>query len=124
MENEVLDKAAKETDGFAKQQGRVMSDVTMASELMREAYPQHRYGNAKAACWHAFRSLKLSSERRARAIWNREARRIDAHEMDALRRAALEEVRRERQRALERIESPEAMVSRASDGGSLPPQAG
>lgn len=94
-----------------------MSDVTLASELIREAYPSARYGNAKAAIWAAYRGLKLRSIRRARALYNGEAKRVDAHEMDALRRAAIEELARERNRALEKIRSLEAMASVPGDHG-------
>lgn len=113
----MLDKIANRKDKTAKARGRKeMSDVALASELIREAYPPGRYGNVQRACWTAYTKLKLASERRARAIWNQEARRIDAHEMDALRRAALEEVTRERDRALERIEQLESSVARPHHG--------
>lgn len=87
-----------------------MSDVALATELIREAYPSGRYGNAKGAIWAAYRGLKLRSIRRARSLYNGEAKRIDAHEMDALRRAALEQVKHERDRAMARIEALEAVV--------------
>lgn len=101
--------------GKSQGKGEAMSDVTLASELIREAYPPARHGNAKGAIWAAYRGLKLRSIRRARALYNGEAKRVDAHEMDALRRAAIEELARERNRALERIRSLEAMASLQGD---------
>lgn len=104
----MLENTTTNLDSLSKE-GSV-SDVALASSYIRDAFPTSRYGNAKASCWHAFRKLKLASERRARAIWNSEARRIDAHEMDALRVAALEEYRREKQRAQDRIAALEAAL--------------
>lgn len=100
------------------EEGAAMSDVTLASELIREAYPPNRHGNAKGAIWAAYRGLKLRSIRRARALYNGEAKRVDAHEMDALRRAAIEELARERTRALERIEAIEALAAGPGDLGA------
>lgn len=97
--------------GQSQWKGEAMSDVTLASELIREAYPPSRYGNAKAAIWAAYRGLKLRSTRRARALYNGEAKRVDAHEMDALRRAAVKELEHARTHALERIAEIERMAT-------------
>lgn len=91
--------------------GGAMSDVTLATELIREAYPTARYGNAKAAIWAAYRGLHLKSVRRARSLYNGEARRVDAHEMDALRRAAIVELHNARIKAKARIEALEHMAT-------------
>lgn len=121
----MLEKSANCKEISTNTRGRKeMSDVALASELIREAYPPGRYGSAQRACWAAYRKLKLASERRARAIWNQEARRIDAHEMDALRRAALEEVTRERERALDRIKQLESMVAASHHHGVEAEEAG
>lgn len=106
----VLENTTKEMETFSKGQEAQVSDVAHASELIRDAFPVSKYGNATAACWAAFLHLKLKTERRARSIWNGEARRIDGWEMDALRRAALEESRRERQRTLDKIAALEAAL--------------
>lgn len=60
-------------------------NVTEAQTLIRELYPVSVHGGAKGSIWVAYRELKLKSLRRARAIWNGEARRIDGWELDALR---------------------------------------
>lgn len=90
----------------SKQEGGV-SDAATAQDMIREAFPVARYGNAKAAVWAAYRRLKLKTERRARALWNGEAQRVDGWEMDALRRALLERARDEHartKRTIERLE--------------------
>lgn len=116
-----LDRCGTKMEKWSKGQeqgSEAMSDVTLANDLIREAYPTARYGNAKAAIWAAYRGLSLRSIRRARALYNGEAKRVDAHEMDALRRAAIEELARERNRALEKIRSLEAMAARSGDHGA------
>jgi hypothetical protein len=75
--------------------GKAMTDPATARNLMHDAFPVSRHGNAQASIWAAYRKLKLRTERRARAIWNLEARRIDAAEMRALEDAALEQARRD-----------------------------
>lgn len=104
--------------GQSTGKGEAMSDVTLATELIREAYPTTRHGNAKGAIWAAYRGLKLRTVRRARSIYNGEAKRIDAHEMDALRRAALKELQDARYRALERIEQIQSLAAGAHDPGA------
>ena len=71
-----------------------MSDVSEARKLIHEAFPIDRYGTAQAAIWAAYRKLKFRTERRVRAIWNGEARRIEANEMRELENAALGQARR------------------------------
>ena len=110
----MLERSAKSLDNLSKaddQRGDTMTDATAASEYMREAFPVSRYGNAKAATWAAYRQLKLATARRAKAIWSGEARRIEAHEMDALRRAVLDELHRSRLETLEKIEHLERELS-------------
>lgn len=77
-----------------------MSDVMMAQELIREAFPKARYGSYQRAVHAAYRFIaprvsKEFTERRARAIWDGEARRIDMEEADALRAAKIEEMKHE-----------------------------
>ena len=62
---------------------------------MREAFPKSEHGSAELATWAAYRKLKLKSARRARAIYNGEARRIDGWELEAIEHAALEQARRD-----------------------------
>lgn len=80
--------------------GKSVSDALYHSELIREAFPRSRYGAAKAAIYAAYRYIspkvaKEFTERRARAIWEGTARRIDAEEAAVLRRAQIEEAQRE-----------------------------
>ncbi len=110
----MLERSAKNLENISKAEtarGDAMTDAATASEYMQDAFPVKRYGNAKAATWAAYRKLKLETERRARAIWNGEARRIDAHEMDALKKAVLDELHLSRKEALERIERLERELS-------------
>ena len=103
-------------------QERHMSDVATAQTLMREAFPAAKHGNAKAAIWAAYRALRLPTERRARAIWNGEARLIRAHEMDALRKAELEQVKHERATLRARLDALDARLTAIDpdfDGPSL-----
>lgn len=104
-----------------------MSDTAFHSELIREAFPRQRYGGAKAAIYAAYRYMvpkvnKHFTERRARAIWEGTARRIDAEESAALRRARFEEAHREQRdlRArLARLDAALAVVDEAFDSQAL-----
>lgn len=100
----MLEQSAKKQDQMYEEDGP-LSDVAHAQNLMREAFPQTAHGNAKGSVWAAYRKLKLSTERRARAIWNGEARRIDAHEMRALEDAAIEQAQRDYITAKNKIEA-------------------
>jgi hypothetical protein len=85
-----------------------VSDTAYHSDLLREAFPRHRHGGAKAAIYAAYRYIapkvtKQFTERRARAIWEGTARRIDAEESTVIRRAQIEEHRREQQELRERL---------------------
>lgn len=110
----MLESSPKSLDNSSKAKtprGEAVTDATTASEYMREAFPVSRYGNAKSATWAAYRKLKLATARRAKAIWSGEARRIEAHEMDALRKAVLDELHQRRVETLEKIESLESELS-------------
>ena len=103
METKRLDNPAK---------ARVMSalaDAMEAQEALRETFPVGIYGSAKNACAAAARRLRLASQRRARAIWNGEARRIDAHEMAALRAAQLETLEAQKRQLEHRLASLRAL---------------
>lgn len=110
----MLDNPSKGLDNLSKPdtEGQ-MCDVAQASAMMREAFPKERHGTVQAACWAAYRQLKLSTERRARAIWHGEAKRIDAHEMQAIRKAALDGYINQRNRAVARIEALENAARRS-----------
>ena len=96
-----------------------MSDCAAASGLMRELAPA---GSAKARIGVALvRINKLKhikrkwSWSRAKDIWYGDARRIDAHEMDALRAAVrkreIEEARSEYRELDERLRRVEAALA-------------
>lgn len=95
-----------------------MSDAFVAQGLIREAFPKELYGGYKAAVYAAYRYIsprvsKRFTERRARAIWDGEARRIDMEEADALRAALLEEARNEQARLRSRLASLDATIAAA-----------
>lgn len=91
-----------------------MTDAAFAQDLIQEAFPVRRGRNAKSAIGEVFdalrrreRSLPRSvlsdrprqwTERRVKALWHREARRVDHYEIQDLTAVAVEEARNERQR--------------------------
>lgn len=93
-----------------------MSDTTFARETIRDAFPEVRYGSVKAAQvaaydflrGHVQKNLKL---RRVRQLWEGKANRVDGDEKDALRRAQIEEARREYTQLKRRLESLEAALA-------------
>lgn len=77
-----------------------MSDTVFAKDVIQEAFPKIRYGSVIAAQCEAYNFLrkrvtKHITMRRIRSIWEGKARRIDNEEAVALRRAKIEEARRE-----------------------------
>jgi hypothetical protein len=97
-----------------------VSDTAFHSDLIREAFPKDRYGGAKAAIYAAYRYIapkvaKQFTERRARAIWEGTARRIDAEESAVLRRAQFEEAKREYIDLQSRLRSLEAALAVADE---------
>jgi BMFP domain-containing protein YqiC len=97
---------------------RKMSDAVFAQGLIREAFPKELYGGYKAAVYAAYRYMsprvsKRFTERRARAIWDGEARRIDMEEADVLRSALIEEARNEKQRLRARLASLDEKIAAA-----------
>lgn len=98
-----------------------MSDTSYHMNLMREAFPRHRYGGAKAAIYAAYRYMapkvrKPFSERRARSIWEGTARRIDAEEAQALQSAAIVEARREQAELKDRLARLDAALAAIDEG--------
>ena len=85
-----------------------MSDVALAQGMIREAFPRDLYGGYKSAVYAAYRfiSPRVSKQftlRRAAAIWNGEARRIDMEEAAALQTALIEEAQNETKRLRARL---------------------
>lgn len=95
---------------------KAMSDVLYAQNLFKEAFPARRYGSVKDMLYqaHKFMSKRVSKEfshRRARAIWEARARRIDGEEIDVLRLAVIEESKREQQELRARLASLDEMLA-------------
>lgn len=93
-----------------------VSDTVYHSGLIREAFPKERYGGAKPAIYAAYRYIapkvaKKFTERRARAIWEGTARRIDAEESAILKRAQYEEAKREQQELRARLVRLDAVLA-------------
>lgn len=83
---------------------------------MQEAFPRERHGSVYAAQYAAFSYLRGSlaksvTFRRARSIWEGKARRIDAEEADALKRAKYEEARRAREELTDRLSRLDAELA-------------
>ena len=118
----MTDKGAKEletnADNLERYSKRVkrMSDVFVAQGMIRDAFPKRLHGGYKAAVYAAYRYIsprvsKRFTERRARAIWDGEARRIDMEEADALRQALLEEAIREKCELRTRLAALDAKIA-------------
>ena len=101
--------------------GKKMNDVFEAQSLFKEAFPLRRYESVKdminaAYRWMSPRVSKDITHRRLETIWQAKARRIDGEEKDALRRAVIEEQRREQKELRARLASLDARLS-AVDAG-------
>ncbi|NTG86174.1 hypothetical protein G6L15_08445 [Agrobacterium rhizogenes] len=104
------------SDKDKAKRARVMSDAFYAQNLLREAFPERRYGSVKGAIFAAYRfvSPKVSkdlTQRRIRAIRDGTARRIDAEEMEALKAAIIEEAHREQQELRARLAALDKKVA-------------
>lgn len=102
------DKTLGFEDKKVSSRGNVMSTTLEASELFKRSFPARRYGKLDSVFYAARKFINPIVEkdftlRRARSIWEGTARRIDADEMDALRLAEIEEMRREREEARTRL---------------------
>ena len=107
-----------------------MSDTAYAQSLFNEAFPVGRHGSVKAALYAGYRFLspRLQKDftlRRARAIREGQAKRIDAEEMAALKAAQLEEARNEQKELrarLARLDAALALLDEEAIGGPLAAQ--
>jgi len=113
-----------------------MTDTIYASELIQDTYPIRAGRNVKAAIGDAFEALKKReralpkevlrdrhrqwTERRVKALWFREARRVDHYEIQDLTAIAVEEARIERQRLKAREQRLTAFLA-AADKGEISP---
>jgi hypothetical protein len=126
-----LERSSTSVEKLSKAEGG-MTDAHFAAELIQDAYPIRAGRNAKAAIGEAFAALKRRerqlpveilrerprqwTERRVRAVWNREAKRIDHYEIQDLTAIAVEEARIERQRLKAREERLVAILAAAQEG--------
>lgn len=126
-----METLSKGVERSAKAEG-IMTDAHYAAELIQDTYPVRAGRNAKAAIGEAFNALKRRerelpsevlrersrqwTERRVRALWNREARRVDHYEIQDLTAVAVEEARIERQRLKAREERLVAILAAADQG--------
>lgn len=104
-----------------RNRARVMrSDTVYAKELFEEGFPLWRHGSVKAMINEAQKFIskrveKQFTHRRARSIWEGTARRVDGIEIDALRAAKIEEMRREQREARSRLASLDAMLANVDE---------
>ena len=88
-----------------------LCDTAEAQSDMHEAFGVRRYGSVKAAHNAAYEFMKPYSEgqrrelkfRRIRQLWEGKAAVVAGWEKDALRRAKIEEAKREQQELRERL---------------------
>jgi hypothetical protein len=121
-----LGMSAKSLANSAKA-GRIMTDVSMAASIMQDAFPVGPGRNVGTAIGEIFSALKAHerslprnvlrernrqwTERRVRALWKKEARRVDHYEIQDLTAVAVEEARRERQHLEARQERLAALIA-------------
>lgn len=104
------------SDKDSAKRAKVMSDAFYAQNLLREAFPESRYGSVKGAIFAAYRFVspkvtKQVTPRRIRSIRDGKARRIDAEEMEALKAAIIEEAHREQQELRARLAALDKKVA-------------
>ncbi|QDZ10546.1 hypothetical protein [Devosia ginsengisoli] len=122
---------------FSSKDRGAMTDVQFASEFIQEAYPVSATRRVAGAIGDAFEALKRRerslpahvrrdrprqwTERRVRALWFKEARRVDHYEIQDLTAVAVEEARRERQYLEARQERLAAIIAfaEASEAGDV-----
>lgn len=116
-----------------------MTDVHMAAGIMHDAFPVGPGRNVGTAIGEIFEALKAHerglpievlrkrtrqwTERRVRALWKHEARRVDHYEIQDLTAVAVEEARRERQHLKARQERLAALIA-SVDAGEFGPSEG
>ena len=130
--DKVVETHSSVVDFSSKGQGS-MTDVQFASEFIQEIYPVSATRKVAGAIGEAFDALQRRerelpekvrnerprqwTERRVRALWFKEARRVDHYEIQDLTAIAVEEARRERQHLKAREERLTAILAAADQGG-------
>lgn len=103
-----------------------MSDTAFAREAIREAFSPIKYGSVKAAQGAAYdfmRPLVVKNfrPRRVRQLWEGKATRVDGEEKDALRRAKIEETKREYRELKHRLAVLESTLARIDQKDACDP---
>lgn len=117
-----------------------MTDTALAQDMLHTAFPVTAGRNVKAAIWAAFDALKRHeralpreairtrprqwTERRVKAIWHGEARRIDHYEINDLEQVQLEQAKAEYRKLnadLHRLEAFLASHGAGEMGGEAHP---
>jgi hypothetical protein len=106
-----------------------MSTVFEARDIFIQAFPPRRYGKLDNVFYQAVRFIsprvhKEFTVRRARSIYEGTARRIDSEEMDALRAARIEELKREYTETRARLEILDRKIASLGTGTDSPLDAG
>lgn len=96
------------------------TDPQTAQRILRDVWSPQKYGSVQAALYEAHRyiSRRVQKEftvRRARAIREGKARRIDAEELDVMRQAEIEDMRNEQKALRARLASLDEMLSRSDE---------
>lgn len=104
------------SDKNSANKAKVMTDAFYAQNILKEAFPEQRYGSVKGAIYAAYRFIspkvtKDITERRIRSIRDGTARRIDAEEMEVLKAALIEEARREQTELRSRLAALDKKVA-------------
>lgn len=124
-----MDTSSKVAATESKNVDAAMPDTFIAQNIVQTAFPVHGGRNVKAAIGDAFEALRRRersipidalrdrprqwTERRVKALWHREAKRIDHYEIEDLTAVAVEEARHERQRLRAREARLEALLASA-----------
>lgn len=124
-----MELSSKAAAAKSKNVDPAMPDTFIAQNIVQAAFPAHGGRNVKAAIGDAFEALRRRersipiealrdrprqwTERRVKALWHREAKRIDHYEIEDLTAVAVEEARHERQRLRAREARLEALIASA-----------
>ena len=105
-----------QSDKNSANRAKKMSDAFYAQNLLRQAFPEQKYGSVKAAIFAAHRVIskhvsKDFTQRRVRSIRDGTARRIDSEEMEAIKAALIEEERREQRELRARLASLDEKIA-------------
>lgn len=124
-----MDVSSKVAAASSKDSELPLTDTTIAQGIVQNAFPVRSGRNIKAAIGDAFEALRRReralpvetlrarprqwTERRVKALWHQEARRVDHYEIEDLTAVAVEEARIERQRLRAREARLEALLASA-----------